>query len=260
VFSRGQLLNAVWGYTHDGYEHTVTTHINRLRAKLEADPMRPQLILTVRGAGYKMREKPGMSVSVRLKIALTIFATGLVTALAGDCHRGLAFQRFEHETTYQRATGSSAAWSNMYDNLFDMHQRQPDEFNAFLRNLVLFEPDTQLYLLDPQAPCCQHRHAKLAPGFKVALGPVLRPIDQPAAPYVMGDDPERMDADAVIAAVPLRRARSARSDPVAATSTSWPTATPNPPPLAGAARQLRPPGARPDPRHRRRSRRCSRRW
>ena len=32
VFSRAQLLNAVWGYTHDGYEHTVTTHINRLRA------------------------------------------------------------------------------------------------------------------------------------------------------------------------------------------------------------------------------------
>ena len=58
VFSRGQLLGAVWGYTHDGYEHTVTTHINRLRAKLEVDPMRPQLILTVRGAGYKMREAP----------------------------------------------------------------------------------------------------------------------------------------------------------------------------------------------------------
>ena len=58
VFSRAQLLDAVWGYTHDGYEHTVTTHINRLRAKLEADPMRPQLILTVRGAGYKMREAP----------------------------------------------------------------------------------------------------------------------------------------------------------------------------------------------------------
>ena len=56
VFSRAQLLNAVWGYTHDGYEHTVTTHINRLRAKLEADPLRPELILTVRGAGYKMRE------------------------------------------------------------------------------------------------------------------------------------------------------------------------------------------------------------
>ena len=56
VFSRAQLLDAVWGYSHDGYEHTVTTHINRLRAKLETDPMRPQLILTVRGAGYKFRD------------------------------------------------------------------------------------------------------------------------------------------------------------------------------------------------------------
>ncbi len=58
VFSRAQLLNAVWGYTHDGYEHTVTTHINRLRAKPEADPMKPELILTARGAGYKMRDLP----------------------------------------------------------------------------------------------------------------------------------------------------------------------------------------------------------
>ena len=58
VFSRNQLLSAMWGYSHDGYEHTVTTHINRLRAKLELDPMRPPLILTVRGAGYKMREAP----------------------------------------------------------------------------------------------------------------------------------------------------------------------------------------------------------
>lgn len=57
VFSRSQLLNAVWGYTHDGYEHTVTSHINRLRAKLEADSMRPELILTARGAGYKMRDR-----------------------------------------------------------------------------------------------------------------------------------------------------------------------------------------------------------
>ena len=59
VFSRTQLLDAVWGYSHEGYEHTVTTHINRLRAKLEQDPMNPRVILTVRGAGYKMRDAPG---------------------------------------------------------------------------------------------------------------------------------------------------------------------------------------------------------
>jgi DNA-binding response OmpR family regulator len=56
VFSRAQLLNAVWGYTHDGYEHTVSTLIHRLGAKLEAAPMRPELILTARGAGYNRRD------------------------------------------------------------------------------------------------------------------------------------------------------------------------------------------------------------
>jgi DNA-binding response OmpR family regulator len=58
VFSRTQLLDSVWGYSHEGYEHTVTTHINRLRAKVEQDPMQPRFILTVRGAGYKMRDDP----------------------------------------------------------------------------------------------------------------------------------------------------------------------------------------------------------
>ena len=96
-FRAAQLLNAVWGYTHDGYEHTVTTHINRLRAKLEADPMRPELILTVRGAGYKMRDAAVRPMTVRLKLALTIFATGLVTALLVIAAVIYAFQRFEHE-------------------------------------------------------------------------------------------------------------------------------------------------------------------
>ena len=56
VFSRMDLLNAVWGYQHEGYEHTVNTHINRLRAKVEADPSAPKLILTVWGKGYKFGE------------------------------------------------------------------------------------------------------------------------------------------------------------------------------------------------------------
>jgi two-component system OmpR family response regulator len=53
VFSRLDLLNQVWGYQHDGYEHTVNTHINRLRAKIEADPADPRRILTVWGLGYR---------------------------------------------------------------------------------------------------------------------------------------------------------------------------------------------------------------
>ncbi|WP_322071757.1 response regulator transcription factor [Paraburkholderia bannensis] len=53
VFSRMELLNAVWGYQHEGYEHTVNTHINRLRTKIEVDPAQPVRILTVWGRGYK---------------------------------------------------------------------------------------------------------------------------------------------------------------------------------------------------------------
>ena len=53
VFSRAQLLDGVWGYQHSGYEHTVNSHINRLRNKLEQDPSKPEYILTVWGVGYK---------------------------------------------------------------------------------------------------------------------------------------------------------------------------------------------------------------
>ena len=53
VYSRIELLNKVWGARHDGYEHTVNTHINRLRGKLEDDPRNPTWIVTVWGLGYK---------------------------------------------------------------------------------------------------------------------------------------------------------------------------------------------------------------
>ncbi|TDJ67826.1 MAG: response regulator transcription factor [Proteobacteria bacterium] len=54
VFNRAQLLDSVWGYGHDGYEHTVNSHINRLRSKIEQDPADPKYIVTVWGVGYKL--------------------------------------------------------------------------------------------------------------------------------------------------------------------------------------------------------------
>lgn len=56
VYTRTQLLDLVWGYTHESYEHTVNSHINRLRAKIETDPAQPAHILTIWGVGYKFSE------------------------------------------------------------------------------------------------------------------------------------------------------------------------------------------------------------
>ena len=53
AFTREHLLNAVWGYSSSAYEHTVNTHINRLRSKIEPDPANPTFIQTVWGVGYK---------------------------------------------------------------------------------------------------------------------------------------------------------------------------------------------------------------
>jgi DNA-binding response OmpR family regulator len=58
VFTRSQLLDKVWGYSHNGYEHTVNSHINRLRAKIERDPANPAYLLTVWSVGYKFTEAP----------------------------------------------------------------------------------------------------------------------------------------------------------------------------------------------------------
>ena len=53
VFSRNQLLDSVWGYSHEGYEYTVNTHINRLRNKLKRSDNQADFIQTVWGVGYK---------------------------------------------------------------------------------------------------------------------------------------------------------------------------------------------------------------
>ncbi len=56
-YSRKRLLNLVWGYDFDGYEHTVNSHINRLRGKIETDISNPKYILTTWGIGYRFNEE-----------------------------------------------------------------------------------------------------------------------------------------------------------------------------------------------------------
>ena len=122
-----------------------------------------------------------------------------------------SFQRFENETAYRRGMAFLVRVVSMYDNIFDMHEQSPEEFQRWLRGLVLYEPDIELYLLDATGLIlAKTGPAKLQPGSRVALGPVRESIERMDTSYVMGDDPERMDAGAVIVAKPVHRA-SART-------------------------------------------------
>lgn len=56
TYSRTELLDLVWGYSYQGYEHTVNSHINRLRMKIEQDAADPKFILTVWAVGYKFTD------------------------------------------------------------------------------------------------------------------------------------------------------------------------------------------------------------
>jgi DNA-binding response OmpR family regulator len=56
VFPRKYLLEKIWDYSYEGYDRTIDSHINRLRAKVEDNPDNPQLVLTVWGIGYKFTD------------------------------------------------------------------------------------------------------------------------------------------------------------------------------------------------------------
>ncbi len=157
--------------------------------------------------------------TVRLKLALTIIATGLITALLVIATVVYAFQQFERETTFQRANAFLARVTMNLDDLLELHERQPAELNTWMRNLLLYEPDSQLYLLDAQGVVLSATgKVKLPSGYKVTLAPVIAASREAGGrstmPYVMGDDPERMSSDAVIAARPLRRAIIRNDEPV----------------------------------------------
>ncbi len=159
--------------------------------------------------------------SVRWRLALTVFLTGLATAIGVIFTVALAFQRFEQESIWARGDAFLARVTAQHEDLLDQHQRNPDEFAVFLRNLLLYEPDSQLYLLGADGTVLVSTgRVVLAPGFKVSLPPVQQAAqaaargDRRQAAYVMGEDPEYMDADAVVTARALRRAviRPSRPD------------------------------------------------
>ncbi len=156
--------------------------------------------------------------SVRFKIALTIFVTGALTALGVIATVLFAFQRFEHETTYHRANAFLQRVGTTYNGMLDMQQRHPEEFAVFLRSLLFFEPDSQLYLLRTDGSVIVSTSAKpLPPGYRVTMQPLMEAMGPKPMPYVMGEDPERPGADngAIIAALPLTSAVIRPDQPIA---------------------------------------------
>ena len=61
TYTREQLLSTLWGYQYNGYEHTVNSHINRLRTKIEEDLSNPKYILTAWGVGYRFNDIENLS-------------------------------------------------------------------------------------------------------------------------------------------------------------------------------------------------------
>ncbi len=144
--------------------------------------------------------------SVRAKIAATIVFTGLFTALCVLLAVAFSFKRFEHESAYYRGDAFLKRVVSRHNDLLDMQQRFPEEFTGFLRNLVLYEPDTQLYVLDAQGAVITSTLENALPaGLTVRLAPVREAAGSEPMPYVMGDDPENMGARAIVAAKALNR-------------------------------------------------------
>jgi len=158
--------------------------------------------------------------SVRLRLALTVLLTGLATAVGVLVTVALAFERFEREAAYARADAFLGRVVALHDDLPAQQRRDPEGFAAFLKSLLLLEPDSQLYLLDPSGRVLASSGRRLPEDFRVALAPVQQAAEAATsasaaasgggaprgAAYVMGDDPEYMDEGAVIAARALRPA------------------------------------------------------
>jgi signal transduction histidine kinase len=143
--------------------------------------------------------------TVRTRLALTVLLAGLLAALGVIATVVIAFQRFEQESTWQRADAFVERLAMQHADLLEQHARAPDDTADFLRSLLLYEPSSQLYLLAGDGTVLASTgKAPLPAGFKVRIEPV-REAAMRAGAYVMGDDPETMDKDAVVAARALSR-------------------------------------------------------
>ena len=211
VFSRMDLLNAVWGYQHEGYEHTVNTHINRLRAKIEADPAEPVRILTVWGRGYKLAA-PGQGTHDEAHPYPAAVARVLGAAACVLGRVRVAADRANDMREQSRAGLSRDLAANIVNSvthsapLMDANGLRPDAVRTLFGQLMGVNPSVEVYLLDNAG---RIKGDDAPPGHvkrdRVDLAPVQRFIAGEPLP-ILGDDPRSPDARKVFSAAPLQLA------------------------------------------------------
>ena len=170
VFTRGQLLDKVWGYTHEGYEHTVNTHINRLRGKLEADPSHPRFILTVWGVGYRfptIEELDNMMKSLHARLVAVLLGLLLVLGAILITISFYSTKRYEEEVV-QRLNRALASSLVAEDVLLVKGEVNEKALEHVFHTLMVINPSIEVYLLDlegnvvqhssPRAGCCRDTH------------------------------------------------------------------------------------------------------
>jgi hypothetical protein len=219
-YSRKELLDSVWGTGFEGYEHTITTHINRLRIKIEPDFQPPGLHshylghrLPLRGINM-MDVKPATPLNFFSKtwfsglywqLSLTFLA--VLTLLAGTyVYITVNSARQYFEAAQQRLNSQVAGRIVQYMSPFVEDGVDEGGVQRIFFNAMVINPSIEVYLLDTAGRILTYH----TPGAsllrkKVALQPVERYITSGQTLFIRGDDPRSETREKIFSAARVER-------------------------------------------------------